>query len=133
LRGLLAADLRQRLTLADEDRALAESLDRWELSLFAEEPFRSGQVRDALTVLLGGDEGAWAAAMRAAVLLGEDTKDRADLLEELRADHAGHRARDAVRRILVETLLHGSRAGLVRSLDETLLGLRPRPATVLAA
>jgi hypothetical protein len=133
LRGRLAADLRQRLTLADEDRGLAEALDRWELSLFAEEPFRSGQVRDALTALLGGEEGAWAAAMRAAVLLGEDTKDRAELLDELRADHAGKRARDAVRRILVETLLHGSRVQLVRTLDETLLGLRPRPATVLAA
>jgi hypothetical protein len=30
-------------------------------------------------------------------------------------------------------VLHGNRAELVRSLDETLLGLRPRPATVLAA
>ena len=73
------------------------------------------------------------AAMRAAILLGENTKDRAELLDELRADHAGSRARDAVRRILVETLLHGSRVQLVRTLDETLLGLRPRPATVLAA
>jgi hypothetical protein len=133
LRGRLAGELRQRLTLADEDRALGEALDRWELSLFAEEPFRSGQVRDALTALLGGEDGAWAAAMRAAVLLGESTKDRAELLDELRADHAGQRARDAVRRILVETLLHGSRIQLVRTLDETLLGLRPRPATVLAA
>ena len=37
-------------------------------------------------------------------------------------------ARDAVRRALVETLLHGNRAELVEALDETLLGLRPRPA-----
>ena len=29
--------------------------------------------------------------------------------------------------------MHGNRAELVRTLDETLLGLRPRPATVLAA
>jgi hypothetical protein len=133
LRGRLAAELRQRLTLADDDRALGEALDRWELSLFAEEPFRSGQVRDALTALLGGEDGAWAAAMRAAILVGESTKDRVELLDELRADQAGHRARDAIRRILVETLLHGSRVQLVRTLDETLLGLRPRPATVLAA
>jgi hypothetical protein len=133
LRGRLAADLRARLSIADEDRALAEALDRWELSLFADDPFRSGQIRDALTALLGGDEGAWAAAMRAAVLLGENTKDRADLLDELRAEHAGRRARDAVRRILVETLLHGNRPQLIRTLDETLLGIRPRPATVLAA
>jgi len=30
-------------------------------------------------------------------------------------------------------VLHGNRAGLVETLDETLLGLRPRPASVLAA
>jgi hypothetical protein len=133
LRGRLAADLRERLTLADDDRELAEALDRWELSLFAEEPFRAGQVRDALTALLGGGDGAWAAVMRAAVLLGENSKDRAELLEELRAEQPGRCARDAVRRVVVETLLYGSRAQLVITLDETLLGLRPRPATVLAA
>ena len=33
LRGRLAADLRERLPLADEDRELGEALDRWELSL----------------------------------------------------------------------------------------------------
>jgi hypothetical protein len=133
LRGRLAADLRERLTLADDDRELAEALDRWELSLFADEPFRSGQVREALTALLGGGDGAWAAVMRTAMLLGESTKDRAQLLEELRAEHSGSRVRDAVRRVVVETLLYGSRAQLVITLDETLLGLRPRPATVLAA
>jgi hypothetical protein len=133
VRGRLAADLRERLTLADSDRSLAEALDRWELSLFAEEPFRSGQVHDALDALLGGGDGPWAAALRAAVLLGEKGKARAELLETLRAERAGQRARDAVRRALVETLLHGDREGLVHALDETLLGLRPRPATVLAA
>jgi hypothetical protein len=133
VRARLAGDLRERLPLADEDRGLAEALDRWELSLFAEEPFRSGQVRDALTALFGGDDGAWAAAMRIAVLVGESTKARADLLEELRQDHANRGVRDALRRALVETLLYGNRAELIRSLDETLLGLRPRPATALAA
>jgi hypothetical protein len=132
-RGRLAADLRERLPLADHDRGLADALDRWELSLFAGEPFRSGQVRDALTALLGGDEGPWAAALRAAVLLGEKTQDRMALLDELRAERAGRGARDAVRRVLVEALLHGNRIELMRTLDETLLGLRPRPATVLAA
>ena len=39
----LAADLRERLQLADDDRELGEALDRWELSLFAEEPFRSAR------------------------------------------------------------------------------------------
>ena len=133
VRARLAGDLRERLPLADEDRGLAEALDRWELSPFAEEPFRSGQVRDALTALFGGDDGVWAASMRIAVLVGESTKARADLLEELRQDHANGGVRDALRRALVETLLYGNRAELIRSLDETLLGLRPRPATALAA
>jgi hypothetical protein len=133
VRGRLAADLRERLPLADDDRGLAEALDRWELSLFAEGPFRSGQVRDALAALLGGDDGAWAAAMRAAVLLGESAKARAELLDAFRADRAGRAVRNALRRALVETLLYGNRLELVRSLDETLLGLRPRPATAAAA
>ena len=133
VRARLATDIRERLPLADADRGLAEALDRWELSLFAEEPFRSGQVHDALTALLGGEDGAWAASMRAAVLLSESTKARAELLDELRRDHAGRVARDALRRALVEALLYGNRAELVSSLDETLLGLRPRPASALAA
>jgi hypothetical protein len=90
-------------------------------------------VRDALTALLGAGDGPWAACVRAAVLLGEKTKERADLLEALRVEELSAGARDAVRRALVETLLHGNRVELVRSLDETLLGLRPRPATYLAA
>jgi hypothetical protein len=133
VRARLAADLRERLPLADEDRGLAEALDRWELSLFADEPFRSGQVRDALAALFGGDDGGWAACMRTAVLLGETTKARAELLDELREERAGRAVRDALRRALVETLLYGNRIELLRSLDETLLGLRPRPATAVAA
>jgi hypothetical protein len=131
LRGRLAADLRERLLLADGDRELGEALDRWELSLFADEPFRSSQVRDALTALLGSGDGAWAAALRTAVLLGEKNADRAELLAALRGDQVGRPGRDAVRRALVETLLHGNRTDLVVALDETLLGLRPRPAPVL--
>ena len=53
--------------------------------------------------------------------------------DQLRTDHIGRGARDAVRRSLVEVLLHGNRADLARTLDETLLGLRPRPALFLAA
>src|SRR5580765_7566923 len=60
VRARLAADLRERLLLADEDRDLGEALDRWELSLFSEEPFRSAQVREALACLLGADGGTWA-------------------------------------------------------------------------
>jgi hypothetical protein len=133
VRGRLAADLRERLSLADGDRELGEALDRWELSLFAEEPFRSAQVREALTALLGGGDGTWAAALRAALLLGEKTQERVDLLAQLRAETVGREGLDAVRRALVETLLHGGRAELVRTLDETLLGVRPRPALFLAA
>jgi len=131
LRVRLAADLRERLLLADGDRQLGEALDRWELSLFAEEPFRSAQVRESLTALLGEGDGTWAAAVRAAVLLGEKTTERAELLSALRCDAIQRHGRDAVRRALVETLLHGNRADLVQALDETLLGLRPRPASVL--
>ena len=129
----MAADLRTRLPLADDDRELGEALDRWELSLFADDPFRSGQVRDALASLLGAEDGAWAASMRCAVLLEEKSTDRIALASKLQAEDAGPAARDALRRALVETLLHGNRPALVDALDETLLGLRPRPASVLAA
>jgi hypothetical protein len=133
VRARVASDLRERLTLADEDRELGEALDRWELSLFADEPFRSGQVKDALTALLGNGDGEWAASMRAAVLLEEKTKERMGLLHDLRIERAGSAARDALRRAIVETLLHGNRGALIDTLDETLLGLRPRPASALAA
>ena len=131
IRARLAADLRAKLTLADSDRELGEALDRWELSLFSDEPFRSAQIRESLTCLLGGDGGAWAAAMRTAVLLGDKNRERSQMLDELRAERLGSDARDAVRRTLVETLLHGDRAQLVVALDDTLLGLRPRPSSVL--
>ena len=125
------AELRERLTLADDDRELGEALDRWELSLFSEEPFRSAQVREALGCLLGGDGGTWAAAMRAAVLLADKTRERQELVDALRAERLDRNARDAVRRALVETLLHGTRSELVEALDDTLLGLRPRPQSAL--
>jgi hypothetical protein len=130
-RAKLAAELRERLVLADDDRELGEALDRWELSLFSEEPFRSAQVREALACLLGGEGGTWAASLRAAVLLAEQAPEREQLLGTLRDEHLGRDARDAVRKVLVETLLHGSRAGLVAAVDETLIGLRPRPSSVL--
>ncbi len=131
VRAGLAAELRERLTLADTDRELGEALDRWELSLFSEEPFRSAQIREGLVCLLGGDGGAWAATMRAAVLLTEKGREREELLVTLRAERLGREARDAVRRALVETLLRGNRDELVLALDDTLLGIRPRPASVL--
>ena len=136
-RARLACDLLARLGRAEEDPDLAEALDRWELSLFADEPFRSEQLREALAALLGGPDGLWAAAVRAAVLLGETGPDRAEHLERLRGlargEPAGRTAADAVRRAVVEILAHGDRAGLVSSLDDALLGLRPRPAGYFAA
>ncbi|HEY6604838.1 MAG TPA: hypothetical protein VIZ44_00705, partial [Gaiellaceae bacterium] len=109
--------------LADDDPELGEALDRWELALFQTEPFRPEQLRASLAALLGGDDGLWAAAVRGALLLGDTPRARADVQERLRGDPDP----DLVRRALVETLLSGDRARLVASLDESILGLRPRP------
>jgi len=136
-RARLVSDLLVRLGGAEEDPELAEALDRWELSLFADEPFRSEQLREALAALLGGPDGLWAAAMRAAVMLGETGPDRARQLERLRAlvrgEPAGRSAAEAVRKALVEALVHGDRTALVASLDDALIGVRPRPAGYFAA
>ncbi|TML62412.1 MAG: hypothetical protein E6G22_08285 [Actinobacteria bacterium] len=131
VRAALARDLLERLGSADEDPDLGEALDRWELSLFQTDPFRSEQLRASLAALLGGGDGLATAALRAALLLGESGRERAALLDELRAlaggDAASANAADAVRRALVETVIHEDRAGLVTGLDEALLGHRPRP------
>jgi hypothetical protein len=136
-RARLASDLLARLGRAEEDPELAEALDRWELSLFADEPFRSEQLREALSALLGGIDGLWAGAVRAAVLLGETGEERARHFDRLgalaRGEHAGPAEADAIRKVLVEALAHGDRARLVDSLDEALLGVRPRPAGYFAA
>jgi len=122
-RGALAGELLLRLTLADADAALAEALDRWELSLFQQEPFRSEQLRATFAASLGG---TW--PLRAAVLLEPDPKERAALHEERTAlDGAGScsaAVSDAARCVLVATLQHGDRPKLLRELDETLLGVR---------
>jgi hypothetical protein len=137
VRGALARDLRERLAATDDDPDLAEALDRWELSLFQAEPFRSEQLREALSAALGGPDGLWAAAVRAAVLLGESGQERAELLGRLRRLAGGEPEEpgtaDALRRTLVETLMHGNRPALIESLDEALLGVRPRPAGYFAA
>jgi hypothetical protein len=134
-RAGLAAELRRRLPLADDDRDLGEALDRFELSLFQNEPFRSEQLRIALEALLGAGDGFFAAAMRAASLLGESGRERAELLHVLRSlggrGVADGEALDAVRRAVVETLVHGERLALVQALDEALLGARPRPTATL--
>jgi hypothetical protein len=122
-RAQLAADLLPRLTLADEDLELGEALDRWELSLFQDGPFQAEQLRESLAALLGGNDGLWAAAVRGAILLGETGRARAELQDRLSGDPDA----DAIRRALVEALLHGDRSQLIASLDESILGLRPRP------
>ena len=131
-RGALARRLLPALSVADDDAELAEALDRWELSLFQREPARSEQLRESLSALLAGADGPWAAALRAATLLGETPEERGDLLATLRTiapgEQQGTRAADAVRRALVDTLLHGDRRTLIASVDETLIGVRTRPA-----
>ncbi|HKY24134.1 MAG TPA: hypothetical protein VJM07_03195 [Gaiella sp.] len=121
-RGPLAAELLVRLRLADADTNLAEALDRWELSLFQHEPFRSEQLRSSLAGLLGT---TW--PLRAAVLLEEDAERREALHRDLTglADgaEATSPAATAVRRALVEALRDGDRPGLVSRLDRMLLGL----------
>jgi hypothetical protein len=128
-RGRLTGDVRGRLLAADEDQALGEALDRWELSLFQADPFRAEQLRESLAYLFGHGDGAWAASLRAAVLLGEIPEERGRLLETLKT---GSPPPDLVRRALVEVVMHGDRARLLRSLDESLVGLAPRPAGYFA-
>ena len=121
-RAPLAAELLVRLGLADKDTTLAEALDRWELSLFQHEPFRSEQLRSALGALLGT---TW--PLRAAVLLEADAERReslhADLVALAEGGEATASAGDAVRRALVEVLRDGDRPALVLRLDRMLLGL----------
>src|SRR6476620_324565 len=121
-RAPLAAELLVRLGLADADTNLAEALDRWELSLFQHEPFRSEQLRAALGGLLGT---TW--PLRAAVLLETEPERRDALHVELAALAAGAEAApaaaDAARRALVEVLRDGDRPAVVARLDRMLLGL----------
>ena len=128
-RGRLARDLLERLGEVDDDPELGEALDRWELSLFTDEPFRVELLRESLGALLGGRDGLWAAAARLAVLLGEKRDERAELYARLRD---GDPDSELVRRALVETLMHGDRARLLDQLDRSLLGLAPRPSGYFA-
>jgi hypothetical protein len=124
-RASIVVSLRPRLAVADEDGRLGDALDRWELALFQDDPFRGEQLRCALDAALGEGDGAWAAAMRGAVLLGGTPEERAALVERLREPGP-----ELVRRLLVEVLLHGERRRLVRELDDMLLALRARPGSV---
>jgi hypothetical protein len=136
-RGRLAAEIVRRLEDGAIDPDVLEALDRFEIALFSSGSVRADELREALVTLFGGDDGAWAAAMRAAALLGESPRERAELAQALRGlvdgDGPGSRAEEAVRRALVESMLAGSRDELVDALDEALLGLRPRPQVSTAA
>jgi hypothetical protein len=118
-RASVAEKLRPRLAFADDDAQLGEALDRWELSLFQDDPFRSEQLKHALDAALGDGQGSWAAAMRGGALLGETAEERASLVERFEAPTS-----DLVRRLLVAVLMHGNRARLLHELDGALLGLR---------
>jgi hypothetical protein len=121
-RGALAGELLVRLALADEDEALAEALDRWELSLFQHEPFRGEQLRAALAALLGE---TW--PLRAALLLEDEPGARerlhAGLVALSERQELTSPVVDATRRALVAVLRHGDRVELVRALDRALLGV----------
>jgi len=133
VRAERACRLRERLAHAHPDRELAEALDRWELSLFQSDPFASEQLRGSLRSLLGGGEGLFAGSLRAAAALGETPRERSAILERLRLLAAGDAAAvtgDLVRRALVTVLDHGEREAFLRTIDETLLGLRPQVATL---
>jgi hypothetical protein len=124
-RATVATQLRPQLARADDDPQLGEALDRWELSLFQTEPFRAEQLRHALDSALGDGDGAWAAGMRGAALLGDTPEERADLAARFEEPTT-----ELMRRLLVELLLHGDRRRLLRELDAALLALRPPPARV---
>jgi hypothetical protein len=135
-RGRLAADLLERLAGVDGDDGLGEALDRWELSLFAAEPYRSEQLRESLDALLGRGDGLWAAAARLAVLVGDDAAHRGELFARLRGltggGQAGREDADILRRAMLEVLLAGDRIGLIERLDDSLLCLKPRPRSYFA-
>jgi hypothetical protein len=128
----IAVDVLAALGGVDGDPELAEALDRWELSLFQNEPFRSDQLRAALGTLLGE---TW--PLRSSVLLAEDRGAREELYSRLAALGDGEPATpatlDAARRAIVAALRSRDRAELVQDLDRELLGLPRRPAARAAA
>jgi hypothetical protein len=131
-RAPIAVDVLAALGDADGDPGLADALDRWELSLFQAEPFRSEQLRAAFVSLLGE---TW--PMRSCVLLAEEVGGREELYGELTALAAGDAATavavDAARRAVVAVLRSRDRDRLGHELDRELLGLgRPREPHAIA-
>jgi hypothetical protein len=126
-RAPVAVEVLAALGDADGHPELSDALDRWELALFQNEPFRGEQLRAALGALLGS---TW--PMRACVLLGADGRAREELYGELTAlaegEAATAAAADATRRAVVAVLRSRDRDRLVHDLDRELLGLDGRPA-----
>ncbi len=83
-RAPIARDVLTALADADGDPELAEALDRWELSLFQNDPFRAEQLRASLRALLGD---TW--PLRCALLLERDGAARESLHAELQALGSG--------------------------------------------
>ena len=133
-RGRIAAEVFCRLARTVRDAELLEALDRWELALFHTGPLRADGLQEALVQLLGEEDGAWAAAMRAAALVGETPDERVRLLDGLIAlvegNGPGAQGEDVLRRALIACLRADSRRELIASLDNTLLGLRARPVAI---
>ena len=133
-RGRIAGEVFCALAGNVEDPELLEALDRWELALFHTGPLRAEGLREALVQLLGEDDGPWAAAMRAAALVGETPDERSDLLDGLIAlvegSGPGAKGEDVLRRALIACLRAESRDELVASLDGALLGLRAHPVGI---
>jgi len=123
----VAVEVLAALGRADGDPELADGLDRWELALFQNEPFRSEQLRASLAALLGE---TW--PLRTSVLLEDDGAARQELHGHLVAlasgEAAGPAACEAVRRALVAALRSRDRVELVHELDRELLGLPRGPA-----
>ena len=106
-RGALAGELLTRLGIADTDTPLAEALDRWELSLFQNEPFRSEQLRavarHAARLHLGAPHRPFC-SRRSRWRAPRSTRPSSHSTEARRPRRT---VTDAVRRALVETLRHG--------------------------
>ncbi|HET9461867.1 MAG TPA: hypothetical protein VFO56_08025 [Gaiellaceae bacterium] len=130
-RAPIAVEVLGALGDADGDPELAEALDRWELSLFQNEPFRGEQLRGALSAVFGE---TW--PLRCSVLLAEGGGAREELYGQLVAfasgEQAGTAMLDIARRALVAVLRSRARTDLVHDLDRELLGL-PRRVPLRAA
>ena len=130
-RAPIAVELLGALGDADGDPELAEALDRWELSLFQNEPFRGEQLRGALSAVFGE---TW--PLRCSVLLAEGGGAREELYGQLvsfaSGEQAGTAMLDIARRALVAVLRSRARTDLVHDLDRELLGL-PRRVPLRAA